>query len=61
MSPTSPAVVIGFIVIVIMLTFGGGWGWSRAGYYGGPLVGGGLVMIVALVIAVFLLHGSPWG
>jgi hypothetical protein len=42
------------IVILLVVLFGGGYGWHRSGYSGGPYLGGGvgLILLVILVLAL---------
>lgn len=59
----SPGFLIAIIVLIVLCTSGGGWGWSRLGYYGGGYLGSGLGLLCAVIVIYLLLGGGrspPW-
>lgn len=43
------------IIVLLFVLFGGGYGWHRSGYSGGPYLGGGLGLILVVVLVLALM------
>lgn len=42
------------LIVLLVLLFGGGFGWQRSGYAGGPYLGGsvGFILVVLIILAL---------
>jgi hypothetical protein len=52
------------LVVLVILLFGGGFGYYRGGYYGrggGYGIGGGLGLVLVVLLIVYLVRGHVGG